>query len=154
MKAKITEFRGDYAFLSNFQILGAPVHAIHPCGKTVYCTSVESAYQASKCSDPNDMDQFSKMMPRDAKQKGRKVKMMPGFDFIKDDIMHDLVYEKFRMNSGLMDRLIATGDAELIEGNNWGDTYWGVDLRTGKGENHLGKILMKVRDELKKEFGK
>ena len=44
--------------------------------------------------------------------------------------------------------LVATGDAIVIEGNTWRDTYWGVDLKTGEGENHLGKILMRVRSEL------
>jgi hypothetical protein len=41
----------------------------------------------------------------------------------------------------------------LVEGNRWGDQFWGVDLRTGLGENHLGKILMKVRDELRSNRG-
>ena len=38
-------------------------------------------------------------------------------------------------------------DAELIEGNTWHDTFWGVDLKTGEGENHLGKILMALRKD-------
>ena len=40
-----------------------------------------------------------------------------------------------------------TGDAELIEGNNWGDTFWGVC--NGVGENHLGKLLMARRAQLR-----
>lgn len=38
------------------------------------------------------------------------------------------------------------GDAELIEGNTWGDRIWGVC--DGVGENRLGKILMRVRAEM------
>jgi predicted NAD-dependent protein-ADP-ribosyltransferase YbiA (DUF1768 family) len=45
--------------------------------------------------------------------------------------------------------LLATGDAEIQEGNTHGDLYWGVDLHTGEGENVLGKLLMKVREEVK-----
>ena len=43
------------------------------------------------------------------------------------------------------EKLLDTGNAELQEGNNWGDRYWGVDLKTGYGENRLGRIIMKVR---------
>uniref|UniRef100_UPI00345E83CD NADAR domain-containing protein n=1 Tax=uncultured Duncaniella sp. TaxID=2768039 RepID=UPI00345E83CD len=50
-------------------------------------------------------------------------------------------------NPALAEKLIATGDAELVEGNYWHDTVWGVC--DGVGENHLGKILMRVREELK-----
>ena len=60
-------------------------------------------------------------------------------------ITEDVIRQKFN-NPELKEKLIATGDAELIEGNPWGDTFWGVC--EGKGENHLGKILMKIRSEL------
>jgi predicted NAD-dependent protein-ADP-ribosyltransferase YbiA (DUF1768 family) len=63
--------------------------------------------------------------------------------------MRELVGTKFRDNFILRRQLILTGNEQLIEGNNWGDTFWGVDLRTGKGDNHLGKILMQIREVLK-----
>ena len=43
-----------------------------------------------------------------------------------------------------------TNNEELIEGNTWNDTYWGVC--NGRGQNHLGKILMKVRSLLKEAY--
>jgi predicted NAD-dependent protein-ADP-ribosyltransferase YbiA (DUF1768 family) len=61
--------------------------------------------------------------------------------------MLKLVRRKFK-NSKLREQLLATGGQELLEGNWWGDTWWGVDIDTGKGENHLGKILMQIRNEL------
>ena len=60
--------------------------------------------------------------------------------------MLSIVRAKFE-NAYLRRRLIATGDAELMEGNDWGDRFWGVCR--GKGENRLGKILMKVRAEIR-----
>lgn len=54
---------------------------------------------------------------------------------------------KFSQNPELMELLIATDNALLVEGNKWNDRYWGVDVRTGVGRNHLGKILMKIRSE-------
>ena len=65
---------------------------------------------------------------------------------VKDDIMYEVVRAKFIQHPILAQQLLDTRDAELIEGNNWGDTYWGVC--NGYGKNMLGRILMRVRDEL------
>ena len=46
-------------------------------------------------------------------------------------------------------KLLLTCDAHLEEGNWWFDLFWGVDIKTREGENNLGKIIMKVRNELK-----
>lgn len=59
--------------------------------------------------------------------------------------MEDLLRQKFS-KTPLRRLLLATGEAELIEGNTWGDTYWGVCH--GVGQNHLGCLLMKIRGEL------
>ena len=56
--------------------------------------------------------------------------------------MLELLHLKFR-HPVLKDQLLATGDVELIEGNDWGDEFWGVCC--GKGSNNLGKLLMLVR---------
>ena len=56
---------------------------------------------------------------------------------------------EFRMKKGPSE--IFTGELVLEEGNTWHDTFWGVDAKTGEGLNHLGRILMKVRDELREK---
>jgi predicted NAD-dependent protein-ADP-ribosyltransferase YbiA (DUF1768 family) len=66
---------------------------------------------------------------------------------MKLTVMETCVRYKFSQNTDLRAELIATGDAYLEEGNSWNDRYWGVC--DGQGENHLGKILMKVRAELR-----
>ena len=58
--------------------------------------------------------------------------------------MYSLVWEKFSTHEHLRNLLLETGDQELIEGNTWGDTYWGTC--NGVGENHFGKFLMNIRD--------
>jgi len=64
--------------------------------------------------------------------------------------MEELLFIKFGGKEPLLTRaLIATGDTELIEGNDWEDTFWGVC--NGMGENNLGKLLMKVRQSLFEE---
>lgn len=67
---------------------------------------------------------------------------------MKLDVMEACVRDKFTRNADLRRRLLETGDAELVEGNTWGDRFWGVC--DGEGENHLGRVLIKVRGELRK----
>ena len=72
--------------------------------------------------------------------------MRSDWEEVKNKVMYEIVLAKFTQNSDLKEKLLATGDEHLEEGNTWGDTIWGtVD---GVGENRLGKILMRVRDEL------
>ena len=69
----------------------------------------------------------------------------------KFNLMRPLLKKKFDNNHPeLQQKLLATGDEELVEGNYWGDTIWGVC--EGVGENHLGKMLMEIRTELKKSL--
>lgn len=75
--------------------------------------------------------------------------MRPDWDDVKVDVMEEIVYAKFTQNENLMHMLVLTEDMPLIEGNSWGDTFWGVC--DGVGENNLGKILMRVRDRLNTE---
>ncbi len=85
--------------------------------------------------------------PSKAKRLGRGVSLRPNWENIKLQVMKDIVRAKFTQNTDLRIMLVqGTGDAELIESNDWGDEFWGVC--DGKGENHLGKILMEVREEL------
>lgn len=68
---------------------------------------------------------------------------------VKDKVMYEIVLAKFTQNPDLKEKLLATGDEHLEEGNTWGDTTWGTV--NGIGENRLGIILMKVRKELQEE---
>ena len=82
--------------------------------------------------------------PEVAKHLGRKVELRWDWEEVKDEVMLYLVQKKFFTKDVYLRMLLATKDAKLIEGNTWGDTYWGVC--NGKGQNELGKILMQVRD--------
>ena len=80
-----------------------------------------------------------------AKRIGRKVSLRPDWEDVKIPIMLGLLITKF-YDARLRAMLLETGDAELVEGNYWNDRFWGVDIRTGRGENHLGQLLMTVRN--------
>jgi hypothetical protein len=109
--------------------------------------TTEHAYQAAKSLDPADWKHFTTLpKPGDAKRAGRYLKIRDDWDQVKLGVMEDLTRQKFR-DLALKARLLDTGDALLEETNHWNDTFWGVC--NGIGHNHLGKILMKIREELR-----
>lgn len=134
----ITSFKGEYYFLSNFY--SAPV-----VFEGVRYENNEAAFQAAKC--PSRKHEFCNLNPSEAKQLGRQVELRPDWEDVKDSIMYRICKEKFMQNPDIRVKLIGTKDAELVEGNDWNDTIWGVC--NGVGENRLGKILMRVREEIK-----
>lgn len=152
---KIDRFEDGYDFLSNFFL-----HPVTMDG--VIYNSTEVAYQAAKTLDLNERDlvrqkpvhddgkivAYIERTPGQAKKEGRRVTLRPDWERVKIQVMEDLVRQKFQ-HPALKEQLLATGTAELVEGNWWNDTFWGVC--NGKGENHLGRILMKIREELKNE---
>lgn len=135
-------FQGETLFLSNFYE-GLPF-----LWRGLLYRSAEAAFQSAKCLTEAERETFCQMSPAQAKWKGRRVNLRPDWEQIKDGIMYEIVREKFTQDAELARWLKATGDCELVEGNTWGDRYWGVDLRAMKGQNKLGKILMRVREEL------
>lgn len=139
----IISFRGEYAFLSNF----------HPCKIVMYgmeFPSVEHAYQASKSFDPVERDVIRRRpTPGAAKKHGQAVKLHPKWNLMKLGIMEALLRKKFA-DPALLGMLMSTYPRQLVEGNTWGDAYWGMAPHSGRwyGENHLGKLLMKIRNEV------
>ena len=137
----INDFHGDYRFLSNFWPAKVQMYDL-------WFDSVENAYQAAKESKIDNMLQYRRITPGAAKRLGKKATLRPDWNTKRLLIMEELVRRKFAIPH-LREKLITTGDAELIEGNHWHDTFWGVC--NGKGENNLGKILMKIRSEIQGE---
>ena len=138
----ITDFESEeFAFLSNFYLTPVIYDGL------TYPSS-EHAYQSAKTTDPVVRAEFTNpsMTPGQAKRRGKEVKMVANWEEEKDEIMHEILRSKFR-DPFLRRRLLATGDRELIEGNTWHDTYWGVC--NGKGKNRLGELLMKVREKIR-----
>ena len=139
----IHRFRGEYYFLSNFYECPVKYNGY-------LFNSVEAAFQASK-SDIVDL-RFCTMSPGKARSEGYKLKLREDWEEVKDSIMKDILLAKFMLNKELSDKLIATGDALLIEGNTWHDNYWGVctcgTCAFEDRKNKLGVLLMEVRAEL------
>ena len=141
---KIDSFHGEYRFLSNFwpsELIVREEGWIPFIAK-----SVEHAYQALKTVDPEER---LKVLYCDtaacAKRLGKRVTLRDEWksEEFRIKIMRELVRQKFTRHPALALKLLQTGNVELVEGNTWGDTFWGVCK--GVGTNWLGKILMDVR---------
>lgn len=147
---KISQFDGEYRFLSNFYLID-----IRQDG--MLFPSVEHAYQANKTSLKGERLAFTshRYTAGDAKRMGRNLTLRANWEEVKNRIMESLVRQKF-LNYYLLEKLLATGDKWLEEGNSWHDVYWGVCSGTCKkgphepvGSNKLGMLLMKIRAELR-----
>lgn len=139
MTEPILSFTGNYTFLSNFYPSQVRLDGV------VYPT-LEHAFQAAKVPRGDARVPF-RNAPTAGKAKclGRSCQLRADWEAVKFDIMRDLVRDKFT-NATLRAKLLATGDATLVEENTWGDRTWGqVD---GVGENWLGRLVMQVRGEL------
>ena len=129
---KIPFFRGEYAFLSNFALVGG--------------TSVEHLYQAEKAMTPENRSLIlSARTPGESKKLARTIPLRPDWEQVKVSVMLELLRWKFGQEP-FRSLLLNTGEAYLEEGNWWRDYFWGVC--EGTGQNMLGKLLMHVRGEL------
>ena len=134
----IKEFRGDKRWLSNFTPCRVMIDGVtYP--------STENAYQAAKTVLGDERAPFATLTAGQAKRAGRGVTMRSDWACVKIAIMEDLTRQKYSIEP-LKTKLLATGNEEIQEDNSWGDTFWGIC--NGKGENNLGKLIMKVRGEL------
>lgn len=147
----IPEFKGDYYFLSNFHY-----HDQHftTADKPLVMKTAEHVFQAAKYKAMPSLSEDEKVSyvvkvssaktPTEARNLGKKAKGLDveAWDAMKIDVMREILLSKFA-DADLEARLMATGDAMLVEGNTWGDTFWGRCDK--KGYNILGVLLMEIR---------
>lgn len=134
-------------WFSNMLLFDEPL--IH---EGIVYNSVENFYQAMKVSDRTLREAISSKSPHESKSCFRNE---PYKSSIRDSwnmteklrVMEFALRHKFKEGTSWYAKLIETGDEDIVEFNNWGDTFWGVDSDTGIGQNRLGKLLMKIRGE-------
>jgi hypothetical protein len=138
----IEQFKGKYRFLSNFYPISITID-----GKTF--PSTEHYYQAMKFKDPSLQEKIrTAPSPDRAKKIAHQHNPREDWEQISLDVMEQALRVKFTKPE-LKEKLLNTKDAILQEGNTWEDEFWGVNLNTGEGKNHLGKLLMKIRNDIK-----
>jgi len=137
-------FSGPLHFCSNFANVPHGIHGY---------STVEHFFVAMKTTDQSIRDQIKyEMSPGRVKRIGRKLDLRPDWDDIKLDVMEHALRLKFKPGTDLARWLMDTAPEELVENNGWHDNYWG-DCFCNRcidkpGCNHLGLLLMKIRDEL------
>ena len=149
----IDSFDGSiYGFLSNFYDCEVMYEGL------MYHNS-EAAFQSAKIKLDTEEATISARKPFTAmaagasKRAGRRVEIRPDWETVKNNVMYEVLKDKFNRNSELKEKLLNTGEAILIEGNTWHDNYWG-DCKCEKckdirGKNTLGILLMRVRKEIR-----
>ena len=138
---EIERFRDEYDFLSNSH----PAEILYD-GLTFSCA--EAAFQAARCPQMSDKKRIAQGDGSRAKMIASRIEPAPGWDERKLAVMEDILRAKFTQHPGLARKLKDTGSAVLINGISGKDRFWGRDLYTDQGENHLGRLLMKLRSEL------
>lgn len=142
----IMAFKGENEFLSNFHLAEVIFE------ERVY-PATENAYFAWMSRDDHIRLRLQTMRPSAAKAFARtdEFKAQRIFKSQNELVagMEAFVRQKFFNHRHLGDMLLATGNATLIEGNTWGDENFGFNMVTGNGRNELGKMLMRIRTELR-----
>ena len=141
----ITDFRGEYRWLSNY-------HECRIVHEGIFYPSTEHAYQAAKTLDLAKRREIAGLStPGKAKRAGNALTdKRPDWDDVKVQVMREVLIYKFVTNRDLEKKLMETKGRQLIEGNTWGDKFWGVC--DGEGQNWLGRLLMEIRDGEMGEF--
>ena len=138
----IDSFRGNNAIFSNFNGL--------------LKITAEHVFQALKGKDWDDiLYVLAADSPSEAKNRGNQIPIREDWDEIKEEVMWCVIQIKFAPGTSAAQFLLGTGDEELIEGNRWGDRFWGAEwdkeLQEWIGQNVLGKLLMNWREMLREE---
>lgn len=134
----INEFQGEYRWLSNFVECDIEYNGfIYP--------SVENAYQAAKMKNKEDALKFLYLTSGQAKRLAKTLPIRNDWGKLKIYYMREFLIQKFSQKP-YRDLLMDTCGLDIIEGNRWGDKYWGVCLKTNNGQNNLGKLIMGIRD--------
>ncbi|MBR3211200.1 MAG: NADAR family protein [Bacilli bacterium] len=136
---------GELGYLASYSDHGFEVNGI-------YYPTVEHYYQASKFDDEKIINKILNCKtPKEASMIGRDRNniRIPNFKEVKIQKMYEANLEKFRQNPELAKKLLDTGN-EAIREMTTKESFWGVGPNLD-GENHMGKILMRVREELRKE---
>jgi ribA/ribD-fused uncharacterized protein len=144
---RIDSFSGDYSWLSNFHLCPVEFEGV------IYPSS-ENAYQAAKTLDLDRRIPFQTYSSGKAKKYGALLEKRPDWDSVRVATMKNILWDKFKRNPDLLEKLLATGDAELTKGVYWHDQFWG-NCSCGRpscqqaGQKRVGRLLMWVREELR-----
>lgn len=139
----IHQFKGEYGWLSNFADC-----TIEYEGKTY--PSVEHAYISAKSNESEwkDLCSSGEFNAGPLKKLSKEIELRDDWEKVKLEIMGKLLSNKFSQEP-FKTKLIQTDNKYIEEGNWWGDEFWGVSFKSGKGDNNLGRMIMLIRRLIK-----
>ncbi len=148
MTRTIDRFSGSSAFLNNFYPSSFTFAGID------YATN-EHFFNAHKTVNLDERLFIAQApTPAEAKKRGRRVQLRPGWDTVIRYVVMALGLSLKFADPALRFQLLETGNAQLVEGTTWHDTHWGICVcrrHAGQGQNHLGRMLMELRTQLREE---
>ena len=136
---------GEYGYLATYSNYGFFKDG-------VFWKTSEHYYQAQKFMDSDTKIRIQNAeTPKIASTIGRdrNLNLRSDWEEVKQDVMFDAVYYKFKQNKDILQKLLNTGDAKIIEAT-VKENYWGCGPNND-GQNNYGKILVKVRETLRTE---
>lgn len=136
---------GEYGYLATYSNYGFFKDG-------VFWKTSEHYYQAQKFLDSDVKRKIENAeTPKIASNIGRdrSLKIRSDWEEVKQRVMFEAVYYKFKQNRYILKKLLATGDAEIVEAT-VKENYWGCGPNND-GQNNYGKILVRVREKLRKE---
>lgn len=136
---------GEYGYLATYSNYGFFKDG-------VFWKTSEHYYQAQKFMDSDTKIRIQNAeTPKIASTIGRdrKLNLRSDWEEVKQDVMFDAVYYKFKQNRDILQKLLDTGNARIVEAT-VKENYWGCGPNND-GQNNYGKILIKVREKLRTE---
>lgn len=136
---------GEYGYLATYSNYGFFKDG-------VFWKTSEHYYQAQKFMDSDtkiriqnaETPKIASIIGRD-----RKLNLRSDWEEVKQDVMFDAVYYKFKQNRDILQKFLDTGNARIVEAT-VKENYWGCGPNND-GQNNYGKILIKVREKLRTE---
>ncbi len=144
--SEIKGFHNNYDWLSNFYIIEPFIY------DEIEFNTTENFYQAMKTKDKEIRKYIATLKPGQAKRYvnpdiNKNFVVREDWEKIKLSVMEYAIRIKFSQQD-FKDLLLATRNIYIEETNSWNDIFWGCNT-AGEGQNHLGKLYMKIREELK-----
>lgn len=143
MENEILFYENEFYMFSNFSAFSVEMLWIR------WQTS-EHFYQAMKFID-NEPDIFEEIKNSTSAHNSKKIaekyseKIRKDWDDVKVSIMEKVIRAKHTQHAYIQKKLLETEGKEIVE-NSSKDSFWGWGPNKD-GQNHLGKIWMKIRDE-------
>ena len=147
-KISFTKADAYYGFMSNFTAYPIIVDGLE------YRTT-EHYFQSKKFVEAKDQEYVRTecVTPLEAKMAGacREYPILPDWSTARLHIMLTALRAKFTQHHDIQEKLLGTGDAQLVE-HSRSDKFWGDGGGApGAGQNMLGELLMQVRREIRQE---